>query len=262
MIREVDLASYMPQFMQHYKEPKAVLEAQDPEFILIWEATERILYNRFISTADIYGISRFERLLGIFPSSDDTLESRRSRVASKWFSSLPYTIRMLVQQLIILCGEESDFTISNDFDVGYTLSLVTNLQRYGQVEELRRIIRTMLPENIVLDSQNDITIIAKGFIRLASTVIQTTTYMVTNDFNSIYHIEGSSLFGSTLIQVESKLITNDFNSIYMASGQSKIGTSMVTVNEHLITNDYDAVVSVQGPVNAASTSVIVTEIKI
>lgn len=80
MIREVDLVSYLPPFMQSYKEPVAALEAENPEFSLMWSATDRCLRNRFISTADEYGISRFEKMLKIYPTADDTLESRRSRV--------------------------------------------------------------------------------------------------------------------------------------------------------------------------------------
>lgn len=34
MIREVDLVSYLPPFMQSYKEPVAALEAENPEFSL------------------------------------------------------------------------------------------------------------------------------------------------------------------------------------------------------------------------------------
>lgn len=97
MIREVDLVSYLPPFMQSYKEPVAALEAENPEFSLMWSATDRCLRNRFISTADEYGISQFEKMLKIYPTADDTLESRRSRVQSKWFNTIPYTWKL--QQL-------------------------------------------------------------------------------------------------------------------------------------------------------------------
>ena len=35
MKREVDLVSYLPPFMQKYREPVAALEAEKPEFDLI-----------------------------------------------------------------------------------------------------------------------------------------------------------------------------------------------------------------------------------
>ena len=91
MTREIDLVSYLPPFLAEFKEIAVTLEAENPEFVLVWNAAERVLKNEFIETADEYGISRFEKLLHIFPSTEDTLESRRARVQIRWFSSIPYT---------------------------------------------------------------------------------------------------------------------------------------------------------------------------
>ena len=88
MIRDVDLVSYLPLYLDGYEENPATLEAENPEFILIWNATDRVLKNEFIETADEYGISRFEKILNIFPSKEDTLESRRARVQARWFSKI------------------------------------------------------------------------------------------------------------------------------------------------------------------------------
>ena len=84
MIREVDLVSYLPPFMAKYREPAAALEAEDPEFLLAWSAADRILNNRFLSTADEYGISRFEKMLKIYPDKADDIETRRTRVLLRW----------------------------------------------------------------------------------------------------------------------------------------------------------------------------------
>ncbi|MEG2434073.1 MAG: putative phage tail protein, partial [Acinetobacter sp.] len=107
MIREVDLVSYFPQFLQEYKEQNSALTAENPEFTIIWDATDRVLKNEFISTADEYGISRFEKILDILPYAEDTLESRRARVQSRWFTSIPYTIKSLLAKLVALCGENN-----------------------------------------------------------------------------------------------------------------------------------------------------------
>ena len=45
MIREVDLVSYLPPFMAEYKETNITLTAENPEFILVWEAAEKVLKN-------------------------------------------------------------------------------------------------------------------------------------------------------------------------------------------------------------------------
>ena len=45
MIKEVDLVSYLPPFMQEYKALAQTLEAENPEFALLWEAAGRVRKN-------------------------------------------------------------------------------------------------------------------------------------------------------------------------------------------------------------------------
>ena len=127
MIREVDLTSYLPEFMKTYREPVAALQAMDPEFVLLWNGADKILYNRFLSTADENGLNRYEEMMGIYPSEEDTLESRRLRIQTKWFNSTPYTLRVLIQRLEAICGT-GNFEISGNFETGYTLRIDTNFE--------------------------------------------------------------------------------------------------------------------------------------
>ena len=106
MIREVELIEYLPEFMQQYREPVVALAAENPEFANIWNAVHHILYNHFLLTADEYGISRFEKLLGIYPNQTDTLEIRRTRVRNRWFSKIPYTVKSLREKFAELLGGE------------------------------------------------------------------------------------------------------------------------------------------------------------
>lgn len=201
MIREVDLVSYLPEFMQKYKEPVAALEAENPEFEIIWDATDRVLKNHFISTADEYGISRFEAMLGIYPCIEDTLESRRSRVQSKWFNKLPYTWKVLLQKMTVLCGDTS-FTLTHNFETGYTLNLKTSLELYGQVEELERMLTAILPVNIVTDVRNIFSCEAKGDLFLTGGVCQTENFFITQDFTESHVIEGSTSFATGITITE------------------------------------------------------------
>lgn len=189
MIREVDLISYLPEFMQNYKEPVATLEAENPEFQIIWDASSRVLKNRFISTADEYGISRFEALLGIYPRTEDTLESRRSRVQSNWFNKIPYTWKILLQKLLVLHGD-ANFMLYHDFETGYTLTLDTELELYGQVEELERMLTTILPENIIINVRNIFSCNAQGDLYSTGGVCQIDEFFITQDYSMNQVIEG------------------------------------------------------------------------
>lgn len=160
MTREVDLVSYLPPFLAEFKEIAVTLEAENPEFVLVWNAAERVLYNEFIETADEYGISRFEKVMGLMPSSEDTIESRRARILSKWLSSLPYTLKMLLKNLTVLCGG-NDFKVNVDFN-NYTICVTTHLRLYSQVQELKELLERMIPANTVIKSFNSIIISADG----------------------------------------------------------------------------------------------------
>lgn len=148
MIREVDLASYLPEFMQGYTEPVEVLKAENPEFQIFWKATDKTLKNRYISTADEYGISRFERLLGILPPYNDSLESRKARVQSRWFMALPYTYRILTSMVAKIVGSDYDFYIWSDFTTSYELILTVCALDDSQDAELKYILDHTTPLTI------------------------------------------------------------------------------------------------------------------
>lgn len=246
MIREVDFVDYyLPPFMQTYKEPVAALNAEQPEFQIVWKAADRVLYNRFISTADEYGISRFEKILGIYPSSEDTLESRRSRVQSKWFTKLPYTWKVLLEKLTVLCGD-TDFVLTNNFSEGYMLTLVTDLELYGQVDELENIIDIMMPENIVIDSRNNIPCNTKGVVLFCGGVCFTNIFTVTNDFREMYGITGKAGIGGSAAYTSVLMVTNDFRENSTANGAAAFGGTASLTDSVQVTDAFQQEVSVNG----------------
>lgn len=152
MIREVDLVSYLPPFVAEYKETDLTLTAENPEFVLVWKAADRALKNEFISTADEYGISRFEKILHILPSRDDTLEIRRARVQTKWFTTLPYTWKMFVQKVIGICG--TDYPVSITRVESYLIKLEAGIELQWQIESLINVVEKMLPCNMGIVIKN------------------------------------------------------------------------------------------------------------
>lgn len=164
MKHRVELTGYLPEFLREYSETGAALMAEEPEFTLLWDSADRVLRNQFIETADEYGISRLERIMGILPSSADSLESRRALVRSRWTCALPYTLKALIYKLTAFCGG-NDFRIIRKFDSlteGYTISVITHIRPYSEVLELKRLLNEMIPVNMVIDSFNSIAIIPEG----------------------------------------------------------------------------------------------------
>lgn len=153
--RKINLVSYLPSFLREYEETKAAFEAENPELELLWQEAAKVLNSSFIDRADEYGIRRFEKLLGILPDPDSDLEARRSIVLSKWLSKLPYTYRMLLKQLGIICGD--DFSVTKRFEADYFLRVVTHLRDYGKSLEVKKLLDEMIPANIRLDYYNSVT---------------------------------------------------------------------------------------------------------
>ena len=206
MIRDVDLVDYyLPTFMQKYNEPVAALKAEEPEFLLVWKAADRVLYNHFISTADDYGISRFEKLLGILPLPEDTLESRRERVRSRWFKSIPYTLKTLINKLITLCGDR-DFTIMADFSESYTMVLNVSLSLFGQVDELNDILSYMIPQNIVVEVNNTLNYEHSVCIYEAGATLKTKTYTINTQTEKKREITGYIRTGSVITTTLERII--------------------------------------------------------
>ena len=126
MIRTVKLENYLPLYIQEYREMWKLMQAENPEFQLANNETEKIKNNLFIETCDEKGISRFESIMGIFPLDTDTLESRISRVLTRWNEKLPYTYFYLLSKLNSLCGV-NNYEIVKRFNK-YEMDITTHLE--------------------------------------------------------------------------------------------------------------------------------------
>lgn len=244
MIRNVDLVSYLPPIMAEFQEYRVTLEAENPEFVIIWNATDQVLQNEFIATADEYGISRFERILNILPSKEDTLESRRSRVQTRWFNTIPYTLKALLGKLIALCGE-NNFTVVKDYD-HYKISIFTDLELFGQAEELDFTLDTMIPCNMIVVSRNNIPCNASGFALICGGVCFVQNFFITNDFQESHSITGDTKVGGAPISTEHLFITNDSTDHPTVDGAAIHGGGLVSSVSVTITNDFNEKFNVNG----------------
>ena len=89
MIREVNLISYLPEYLKDYQEMQEALKTQQPELQKLWGQLEAMQNNQYILYADTQGIEKFEQMLEITALDDDTLENRRFRVLSRWNNAIP-----------------------------------------------------------------------------------------------------------------------------------------------------------------------------
>lgn len=256
MTKTVDLVSYLPPFMADFKEISVTLEAENPEFVLVWNAAERVLSNEFIESADEYGISRFEKILNILPSTEDTLESRRARVQARWFNTIPYTMKAFLAKLEALCGD-SDFTVTKEYDK-YTVRILTNLELFGQVEELERIIDSMIPCNMIVISLNEIPCGAAGFAFIAGGVCSVEHFFITNDEQTKHTISNGAIFGGGTVHTAHYFVTNDSKESIAVSGSALHGGGAVNSVSVVITNDFNEQFNISGE-NSVGSGVVASE---
>lgn len=145
---ERKLIHYLPYAIREFAEFQGITTGEQPEFELAWDAHEEVFVNQFVDTALDYGLSRWEKMLNLFPKATDTLESRRARIKAKLNNFTPYTIRAFAQMMdAISNGEFFDLSIEPG---SYLLSIFTRWTTRGQMDGLDYLIRHIVPCNIAI----------------------------------------------------------------------------------------------------------------
>lgn len=196
MIREVNLLSFLPEFVQEYREIKHIMNSEQPEIQKLEDETEIIKNNQFILSCDIDGIARFENLLGITPKPDDTLDARKSRVVTRWNDSIPYTYKGLKEKLNVMCGEGNYLLIPSFNEYG--LEIVVSLPLSGQADELDYMLSYMIPANIVVTSRNNMVRTITGTVHGGGTTIETSNFTLQSKVN-LDHVLNSLMTGTGVV---------------------------------------------------------------
>lgn len=223
MIRDVNLIEHLPLFIQQFREIKHIMEAENPEFQLVIDESEKIKNNQFIESSDLSGISKFEKLLNILPSPDDTLESRVSRIMTRWNDVVPYTFKALVQKLVQLC-DGLNFTINRDFNE-YKMEIITHLELSGQVDELQYLLGYMIPVNLELTSKNEIYCDSEYVQYFAAGMALCQTFELSDAFKADFNVQGSSIIGGGIIGSAQVTLSDNFNETVTVNGVGKTGSN-------------------------------------
>lgn len=75
--------NYYPEIVKKIKEFPAMVQAKCPEMGFLSEERAKILNNAWMLTMDETRVKQWERLLGIVPLPDSTLEDRRETIAAR-----------------------------------------------------------------------------------------------------------------------------------------------------------------------------------
>ena len=146
------LLNYLPPVLREVLEFQIINGANEPEISLAWDAITRVLANQFLEDADEDGVAVWEKELGIRPKDTDTLEARKVRIKSMWNLELPYTLPWLRRWL----SSVSEGMPFEAYTKDYTLHILTEWDRDGQVDSIKNILEHTVPANMVINSRNSI----------------------------------------------------------------------------------------------------------
>lgn len=172
----VNLLSYLPDFMQEYREIRRIMESEEPEFKILWNLFKKVFNNQFIQYCDEDGISKFEEMLGLHRYENDTLEIRIFRVLTYWNDQIPYTWRVLVNRMNQLCGI-GNYELKPNFN-NYELGVTTKFDDSKKYDELNNMLKTILPANLGFNNINILTPKSESSVYISNGIIDYMKYEI------------------------------------------------------------------------------------
>lgn len=145
-----NLIDYLPEFLREIREYKAILtDAVQPEIVELFDNLERVLNNQFIETSDEYGVSRWEKMLGISPKPTYSLDDRKFGILTKMNEQLPYTTRSMEKRLESLCGK-GNYKVDVDAN-NFTLNVGVALTAQNSYKDVYAMLEKVVPANMVIN---------------------------------------------------------------------------------------------------------------
>ena len=143
------LIEYLPCELREIREFIELFSALEPEVFFIQEEIERWYKNQFIKTADEEGVLRLEKIYGIKPKLNDTLETRKFKLLTRSIGILPATEVNLKNMLNILCGQDNfEFYINYE---EFFIKIRVALAKKENFSDVSEVCRKTIPANMAVD---------------------------------------------------------------------------------------------------------------
>lgn len=139
------ILNYYPPVIKQIKEMQQIARAEDIEFSKIKAATDKIIRNMFVYTADELGVKRFEKILGITPKAAQSMEDRKIYIIS-----MMNRRKMSLSELTAMLSNYSEgIELINDMS-NMEMIVAINTDA-GSLDTLNNIIDEILPMNIYFE---------------------------------------------------------------------------------------------------------------
>ena len=140
------LLEYLPPFLREYYEFKQLCKSGDIEVSSIDKAVDWNFDSAFISDCDATVLSKYERLLGIIPTSSQSIENRRNMVLLQWNTVASMTLSQFISKLQEYCGKDNIY-VDTSREQFYQLVLWLNIHKVD-VPIIKDFVDTWLPMDV------------------------------------------------------------------------------------------------------------------
>ena len=151
---DIDIREKFPDYYDHVLEIDTLSDVEINLLSLLKDELTSLINNQWIMTTDLSGIQKYEKMLNIFASPDDSEEFRRERILNRLNQNSPYTITYLVRWLNVYLGE-GKFEVQMEYNQ-YLLTLTVHIGEYGKLDEFIKSLTDIIPANIGRVVNNEI----------------------------------------------------------------------------------------------------------
>lgn len=102
----IDTIRYFPQHVANIEEFKRIAAVYDKKLQVVWDDLSQMQTNKRFEDMDEEECSKWEQMLKIKITGEETLGDRRRNIKGIWASGLPYTARKFKEVLDAMVGPE------------------------------------------------------------------------------------------------------------------------------------------------------------
>lgn len=102
----MDTIRYFPQHIANIEEFKRIAAVYDKKLQVVWDDLSQMQTNKRFDNMDEEACSKWEQMLKIKITGEETLGDRRRNIKGIWTSGLPYTARKFKEVLDAMVGPE------------------------------------------------------------------------------------------------------------------------------------------------------------
>ncbi|MGH2063963.1 putative phage tail protein [Aerococcus urinaeequi] len=225
------LKQYMPAYYDGVREMNELLNIEDSLFTSYLTEFDKVKANQFIMTADLDGIEIYERILGITATTGESLGFRRSRALNRWVDIVPYTHNALYSKIARL-QDNYNFDIEYELNA-YRISIRTNLEIPGQVDELDYALAEMIPANLEIISRNEIPMASTANVYIVAGMTPTMLISATDSVKfDVEAFNNEMSIASTIADTALIEMTDSYHaSLYTENDIAYISSAMAQISE-------------------------------